>query len=65
MADWDDDWENEAERLVAGVDIHEVDESKFEGEEDEAVVDDWDADVPAPQVKVPLLIHTCKFIANL
>ena len=47
----DDDWEAEADRLVAGVNLHDVDESKFEGEADAPEVDDWENDVPTTQVR--------------
>jgi hypothetical protein len=47
----EDDWETEADRLVAGVNLHDVDESKFEGEADAPVEDDWENDVPATQVR--------------
>lgn len=46
----EDDWEAEADRLVAGVNLHDVDESKFAGEADAPVEDDWENDVPASQV---------------
>ena len=56
MADsWEDeadDWEAEADKLVAGVDINDVDESKFEGE-DEGAPDSWEDSVPASQVRGP------------
>jgi hypothetical protein len=47
---WEDDWEAEADHLVAGVNLHDVDETKFAGEADAPVEDDWENDVPATQV---------------
>lgn len=55
----EDDWEVEADRLVAGVNLHEVDESKFAGEADAPVEDDWENDVPASQVSVCPLCQYC------
>jgi hypothetical protein len=54
MADsWEDDWETEADKLVAGVALNDIDESKFEGEDEGFEDDDWDAEVPAPKVRLP------------
>lgn len=50
MADTWEDWEEEADTLVAGVNINEVDEDKFAGE-DEGLTDDWESSTPAPQPK--------------
>lgn len=44
-----DDWEAEADKLVTGINLNEVDESKFAGEDDGAPAS-WDDDVPASQV---------------
>lgn len=47
---WEDDWEAEADQMIAGVDLNDVDESKFEGEATAPVEDDWEAVVPTSQV---------------
>lgn len=47
---WEDDWEAEADQMIAGVNLHDVDESKFEGEATAPVEDDWESEVPASQV---------------
>eukprot|EP00892_Ulva_mutabilis_P010887 jgi/Ulvmu1/8170/UM040_0067.1 len=48
---WEDDWEAEADQMVAGVDLTDVDESKFAGEATAPVEDDWESAVPVSQPK--------------
>ena len=52
MASWEDedDWETEANQLVSGIDLNEVDEAKFADEEAIAKERAWDEDVPSSQV---------------
>lgn len=47
---WEDDWEAEADQMLAGVSLHDVDESKFAGEATEPIEDDWESAVPESQV---------------
>ena len=54
MADsWEDeadDWEAEADKLVSGINLNEVDESRFEGEQTSAAPESWEEAVPKGQV---------------
>jgi hypothetical protein len=57
--DEEDDWEAEADKLVSGINLNEVDESRFADEETGAVPEEWDADVPTSQARLLASHGTC------